>query len=78
MRVAPDLRCGVGYYTAAASGGETLKVHATIKASQWEAQPVTDTEGHGLVFTRFAGSGTLSDGDKVTANFHSLVLSWLS
>jgi hypothetical protein len=72
MRVAPDLGCGVGYYTAAASAADTLKVHATIKASQWEAQPVADTEGHGLVFTRFAGSGTLSDGDKVTVDFHSL------
>jgi hypothetical protein len=29
MRVAPDLGCGVGYYTAATSTGETLKVHAT-------------------------------------------------
>jgi hypothetical protein len=72
MRVAPDLGCGVGYYTAGASAGETLKVHATIKASQWEAQPVADTEGHGLVFTRFAGEGTISGGGKVTVDFHSL------
>jgi hypothetical protein len=55
-----------------AIAGETLKLHANIKAIRWDVELVPDTEGHGLVFTKFTGSGALSDGGKATVDFYSL------